>query len=215
MKALIVSGGNIEDTFAQNWIGQQKFGLVLAADSGMDFFYRTHRLPDVIVGDMDSVSKEAIDYFQSYPQIHWETLNPVKDDTDTEFSIRYAIAHGAEEIIILGATGTRLDHVLANISLLGIGIENGIPVKLVDSHNRIRMIDHSISIQKEEQFGKYVSLIPCSRSVTGVTLKGMKYPLTDYDLKSFSSLGISNEILEETAEISFQKGLLLLVESCD
>ncbi len=215
MRALIVSGGSIEDAFAQKWLKGQKFGLVLAADSGMEFLYRAHILPDVIAGDMDSVSKETIAYFQGYPRIHWERLNPVKDDTDTEFSIRYAIAHGAEEIIILGGTGTRLDHVLANIGLLEIGLESGVSITLMDSHNRIRMLDRSVRIRKDEQYGKYVSLIPYSGTVSKVTLKGMKYPLTDYELGSFSSLGVSNEILEEEAEISFQSGLLLLIESRD
>ena len=87
----------------------------------MNFFYRNKLTPDWIIGDFDSASSEALDYFGGQPDISWIRLNPVKDDTDTESAIRKAIALGAEKITLLGATGTRIDHLLGNIELLGVG----------------------------------------------------------------------------------------------
>ena len=77
------------------------------------------------------------------------------------------------------------------------------------------MIDNGIQLDKQNQFGDYVSLIPYTQSVKGLTLTGMKYPLDHYELKGFCSLGISNEIQEDVAEISFEDGILIVVESRD
>ena len=143
----------------------------------------------------------------------WHRLNPQKYDTDTEFALRLAISMGAECITVLGGTGSRLDHVLGNIELLGIGLELGVEIELLDANNRIRMTDHGMVLKKEEQFGKYVSLIPYTAQVEH--LAGFKYPLADYCLKGFCSIGVSNEITEEQAEITFENGILIVIESRD
>ena len=179
-KFVIISGGSIQDAFAGELLRDEEFDVILAADSGMEFLKREDIVPDVSIGDFDSVKAEAVELFQKYETVEFRQLNPIKDDTDTEYAIRYAIAHGASEITLLGATGTRMDHVLGNISLLGIGLEQKVPITILDANNRIRMADHSLEILKTEQFGKYVSLIPYSEKVTGLTLKGMKYPLDHY-----------------------------------
>ena len=160
MKFLIVSGGEATDEFVEEVIKKGGFDVILAADSGMDFLYRTQILPDIIVGDFDSVEPKVLDFFREKEQIDICVLNPVKDDTDTEFAIREAIRRGATDITIIGGTGTRLDHVLGNISLLGIGLEEGVRMELLDAHNRIWMIDHSVTLKKKEQYGNYLSLIP-------------------------------------------------------
>lgn len=215
MKFLIVSGGEATDEFVEEVIKKGGFDVILAADSGMDFLYRTQILPDIIVGDFDSVEPKVLDFFREKEQIDICVLNPVKDDTDTEFAIREAIRRGATDITIIGGTGTRLDHVLGNISLLGIGLEEGVRMELLDAHNRICMIDHSVILKKKQQYGKYLSLIPYSGEVTGVTLKGVKYPLCDYTMGGFNSLGISNEIVDDEASIELTSGQLLVIESRD
>ena len=212
---VIVVGGSIDDEMAVKLIQKEKPDVCMAADSGMNFYYRNQLRPDVIVGDFDSVSSESLEYFKKVPGIHWKVLNPVKDDTDTESAIRLAIKHGAEKITLLGATGTRLDHVLGNIELLGIGLQEHVRIEMIDSHNRIRMVDHGLSLSKEEQYGKYVSLIPYTAEVKGLTLTGFQYPLDRYTLKGFCSLGVSNEITDETADISFDEGILIVIESRD
>lgn len=214
-KILIISGGSISDEFAKEWIGQYQPDFTIVADSGMEFMRRVGLVPDMIIGDFDSVKADTLDFFKEQSGIVFKELNPVKDDTDTEFAIRQAISLGAKEITILGATGTRLDHVLGNVALLGIGLQEQVAIQLVDAHNRIRMIDKSLYLTKAEQFGNFVSLLPYSGEVKHVTLKGFKYSLEDYTMGSFSSLGISNEIMEEKAEILFEEGILLVIESRD
>ena len=181
----------------------------------MDFLYRNGLVPDVIAGDFDSVKSDSLSYFMGMNGVQVMKLNPMKDDTDTEFVIREAIRRGAVEITVLGATGTRLDHVLANVHLLGIGLEEGVSIQLVDKHNRIRMTDDFLELRKDEQFGAYVSVLPVKGDAKGVNLTGMKYPLKDADISSFSSLGVSNEILSDIARIQVAEGVLLVIEAKD
>lgn len=212
---MIISGGSIKDSFALSFLQQKKPEYVIAADKGMEFCYRNGICPDVIVGDFDSADGEVLSYFRGQGDVEIITLNPVKDDTDTEFAIRHAMEKGASTITVLGGTGSRIDHVLGNIELLGIGLSRGIPIILQDSCNRVRMIDKGITIGKAEQFGVYVSLIPYTAQVEHLYLRGFKYPLSDYCMTGFNSLGVSNEIIDERGEISFEKGILLVIESRD
>ena len=215
MKFVIISGGHIDDVFAVDWLKKNKYDCMIAADSGMDFLYRNEIVPDIIAGDFDSAKEESVAYFQGMNSVQVLKLNPIKDDTDTEFVIREAVRRGATEITLLGATGTRLDHVLANVNLLGIGVEEGVSIRLVDKYNHIRMTDACIEIKKSNQFGDYVSVLPVKGDAKGVTLEGMRYSLQDADIACFSSLGVSNEIVEDTARISVKQGILLVIESRD
>lgn len=217
-KALIITGGSIDRDFSLQLLEKECFDYLIAADSGMRFFYEVGILPQLIVGDFDSADPEILAYYREQTSVEICRLNPIKDDTDTEHAIRTAIAMGAEEITLLGATGTRLDHVLGNLTMLGIGLENPkhpVSICMVDSHNRIRMIHGPLTLRKRDQFGSFVSLLPFAGAVEGITLTGMKYPLTDYTMEGFNSLGVSNEITGEVAEIQLKKGYLLVIESRD
>lgn len=215
MRVLILSGGSIEDSVALEWIKNNIVDMTIAADSGMNFFYRNNLMPDVIVGDFDSADSKAYSYFSKQEQIKQIRLNPIKDDTDTEYVIRYAIEQGATSIVLLGATGTRLDHVLANIYLLEIGLKENVQMQILDAYNRIRMVEDVLTIEKEEQYGDYVSILPVGGSAKGVTIEGFRYPLKDAQLVIASSLGVSNEIVGEKARIQVQEGRLLVIESKD
>lgn len=214
MQTLIITGGNIDDAFTLNFIKENPCDLMIAADSGMEFFYRNGLVPNVIVGDFDSVKEGVLEYFRkNNPDIKVMKFQPEKDETDTELALRTAMEAGCEKIWLLGATGTRLDHVLGNIHLLGMAMEQGCECIMLDVHNRIRMLKHGIRLKKAEQYGDYISLFPFTPTVKGLTLTGFKYPLQKYELQCYHSLGVSNEITQEEAEISFEDGILLMMES--
>ena len=139
MKYLIVCGGEIDGDFAERLIMSSGFEVIIAADRGMDFLYEHKITPDIIVGDFDSVKNEALSYFKEKGMSDIHVLNPEKDDTDSECALQIALDHGADHIIIIGATGTRIDHVLGNISLLGKAMSEGKMAELLDTHNRIRI----------------------------------------------------------------------------
>ena len=82
-----------------------------------------------------------------------------KDDSDTQSAVNFAIDHGAERITILGATGKRIDHLMANFGLLVHGRNRGADIILVDQWNYMKLIESHTVLKKEEQFGKYVSFL--------------------------------------------------------
>lgn len=116
--------------------------------------------------------------------------------------------------MVLGATGSRIDHVLGNISLLGIGLESGTDICIIDTNNRIRMADKPVTIEKSAQYGRFVSLIAVTDD-NEVSLKGFKYPVTDYSFDRFTSLGISNEIVDDQAVVDIHRGKFIIIESKD
>lgn len=215
MNILVVTGGSIQDDFAVEYIRKKKFDQMIAADSGMEFFYRMGMVPQHIVGDFDSAKPEILSYFRKQDGIEFLEFRPEKDETDTELALTLALTLGAEKICVLGATGTRLDHVLGNIHLLCKPLEKGVSCVLVDANNRIRLIADKFLMKKEEQFGKYVSFLPLTTQAEGVTLRGFKYPLSGYTMTSDNSLGVSNEILADTAEVEIESGILIMIESRD
>lgn len=212
---LIVSGGSIEDDFACGLIADNHYGMVIACDSGMEFFRRNGLYPDLIVGDFDSAEESSVRYFKERPEVLVEQFPAEKDWTDTELAVRRAMELEPVHIDLVGATGSRLDHVLGNLQLLHMGLQHGVEIFLLDAHNRVRLIDHSLMIGQDEQYGDWISLIPYNCTVHHLTLRGMKYPLADASLAPGVTLGISNEITEPQAEIDFSEGMLFVIESRD
>lgn len=121
---------------------------------------------------------------------------------------------GSLDITIIGAIGTRIDHTLANIHILKEAMEKNIKVKIINENNEIELIDKYIKIGKDNNF-KYISIIPLTTEVTGITIKGMKYPLKDYTLSIGNSLGVSNEQIDKTATIEIKQGILIIIKSRD
>lgn len=215
MKTLIVTGGTVEDSFALSYFRQQGFDYLIAADSGIRFFLQAGIRPDEVLGDFDSASPDQLRQLRNDPRIVFHQYQPEKDAVDTQLALELALEKNSSEIHILGGTGTRLDHMLGTVRLLGYAMERGISCYLIDAHNRIRLIQERTVLKKAEQYGDYVSLIPLTTQVSGVTLTGFKYPLADYTLGGFESLGISNEIVEEEAVVELREGILILTESRD
>ena len=117
---------------------------------------------------------------------------------------------GAREIFLLGATGSRLDHSLANLYLLYKAARLGIKLSLVDRINQVWLVEGKIRLRGTR--GQYLSLLPLSPQVTGVTTRGLKYPLDGATLVWGSSWGISNEFLGGEAEVTLDEGLLLVIQ---
>ena len=214
-KALIISGGNIDFDFALCFLQEHSFTYLIAADKGLRFLNEAGICPTHIVGDFDSAGEVLVGEYENNPDVQIWRLNPIKDDTDTHEAMNLAIELGCEEITVLGCTGTRIDHVLGAVRDLRIPLSHHVKCILLDPHNRIQLLETGISLKKEEQYGKYVSILAFGGAAEGITLEGFYYPLRDYTMKAGSALGISNEIVEEEAKISFRTGTLLVIESRD
>ena len=214
-KGVIVSGGSINDTFAMQMMKNIKPDYVIGVDSGLNFLYHNQVVPTHIVGDFDSVSPEVIAHYKSKADIPIREFNPVKDATDTEIAVRLAAELGVKELWLLGATGTRLDHVMANIQILKIAFDYGIKAYILDECNRISLWKKEISLYKKESYGKYFSLFPFDGVVDDVSIRGAKYPLSHYRMSACESRCVSNEYKDDEVVITFPKGTIVLMETRD
>ena len=214
-RCLIVTGGKLDLSFAGLFLKHERFQKIIAVDAGLEAAKALDLEPDMIVGDFDTVKPEILEYYRQREHIVWDTHEPEKDETDTELALLRAQASGCEEIVILGATGGRMDHMIGNIHLLFPCLQKGIEAYILDSKNRIYLIDGERKFYKENLWGKYISFLPLTEKVKGITLTGFKYPLFEKDIEIGSSLCISNELAEEVGTVTFADGVLIVVESHD
>lgn len=214
-RCVIISGGSIDDAFALEQIKKIQPELIVGVDSGLKFLYRNQIMPTHIVGDFDSVDPTVIAFYKNETQVPIQEFNPVKDASDTEIALKLAIELGAELIWILGGTGTRLDHVMANIQMLKFALDVGVKAYILDKHNRISLVEREIVLEKEEAYGPYFSVFPLGGNIQDFNIKGAKYPLSNHTLQPYDSLCVSNQYLEEQVEISFRNGTIILMETRD
>ena len=214
-RCLIITGGPIDLGFARSYLSGEGFDRVIAVDRGLNAAWALGIVPDVIVGDFDSADPAALADFRRREHIVWEVHQPEKDDTDTELAIKRAAAMGAGYIVLLGATGGRLDHLLGNIHLLYPCLQRGVEACILDPGNKLYLIDGERRFKRREVWGTYISFLPLTEEVKGITLRGFKYPLTDKDIAIGTSLCISNELAADETVITLQDGVLIVVESRD
>ena len=196
----IVSAGD----FAPEFFHPEAGDLVLACDAGLSHLETLGFSPDLTVGDFDS-------YGAVRPSGQNVVLPREKDDTDTMLCIKYAIAHSADEILIAGGIGGRLDHTIANVQSLKYALDNGVSAILRDAENEAFLISESCSIDRKDEY--YFSLFAYGEKVKGLTLKGTKYELDNGELTPSFPLGVSNEITADKAVIRFESGTLLAIFS--
>lgn len=215
MKTLIITGGNIEKEFLVKTIKEREFETIIAVDNGLKILNEVNIKPNHIVGDFDTVKSEILDLYKADTSIKIHRFNPIKDNTDTDIAIRLAVELKSDEIIILGAIGTRIDHLLGNIHVLKYALDSNMECKIIDENNEIQLINKTTIIKKKEITKKYISLIPLTEKVENINLKGFKYELENGTLTMGSSLGISNEVIAEEAIIEFNNGILIMINSKD
>nr|WP_274655155.1 thiamine diphosphokinase [Paenibacillus humicola] len=209
-RIVIFSGGRLGPWALE---AVQPDDVLIGADGGALFLIDNGLRPDTALGDFDSVSPGQL---REIRLRSGETLDcdPVdKDYTDTELAFRLALTKRPASVLLLGVLGTRFDHSLANVHLLRTAARNGVEAMIVDEHNRIRLAAKELTLPASGF--PYVSLLPLTPSVTGITLEGFRYPLREATLEIGQSLGISNVLEAETGIVRIRDGELLVIESRD
>jgi len=211
MKCVIIANGDLE--YTNDIIGVIKDAqLIISADGGARHLRILNILPHVMIGDFDSIHPEDKQFFKE-KQVKILTFPPRKDHTDSELCVSWALENNATQITLLGVTGTRLDHTLANIFLLTKLARQNIPSRIINKNNEIHIVTDFIELKGQPK--DFLSLIPVTEKVTGITLKGLEYPLVNATIEMGSSLGISNSFKKDVASVSIEKGILIVIKSTD
>lgn len=187
---------------------------LIAADGGANHLMKMGILPDIVIGDLDSVDEDTLFELVS-AEVDIQQYSEDKDETDFELALRYALELHPDAVVIIGALGGRLDQTLANLSILtdpalaplDIRLDDGVEEAFFCRASAAKGGQAAISGRS----GEIVSLIPWNGPVEGVTTEGLQWPLYAETLYPDKSRGISNVMLTGSASVNFQSGLLLVV----
>ena len=217
MRAVIYTGGEIlPDRVA---FRTSPDDLVIAADTGLRAGLTFGARPALLLGDLDSLGVPAGERPAGLPAGTEILRVPAeKDDTDTQLAVSVALERGADEMLIFGGFGGRPDHSLANLAILEDLARRGVPALLDSGRARARFVlpeAGTVTIPREARF-RYLSLLPAGERSVGVTLSGVRYPLSDAVLyRRRAGYSISNEITAPAAALSLRSGPLWVMEAGD
>lgn len=211
MRAVIIAAGST-DNLQRDRQRIQPDDFIIAADGGATYSRQMDVMPDVIIGDLDSLDPDLLQNFRQ-SGIKVITHPTHKDATDLELAVDYAIQHAADEIIVLGALGERWDHSLGNILLLANPEFRSVSLRMVSGPVEISLVQPSHPHSIHGKIGDLVSLIPIKGDVHGITTQGLEYPLHLGHLKFGATRGISNTLTEPIATVSVQQGMLLCLHT--
>ncbi len=207
MRAVIFANGEFPDPQGTRGLLRPD-DLVIAADGGTHHALTVGVAPDVIIGDLDSLSREEQARVEAAgSQI--VRFSPRKDETDLELALLHAAREGATEILILAALGGRLDQTVANVLLLSLPELEGLDVRIVgDAQEAFLIRDEALIVG---QPGDTVSLIPLGGDAVGVTAEGLEWSLHGDTLRFGPARGVSNTLTAEQARVRVRQGSLLCV----
>ena len=204
--AHVFAGG--DPVSAERILGLQAADLTVAANSGAETAAAAGLTVDVLVGDLDSITEETLNALVE-DGTRIESHLPDKDATDLELALGAAVRLGADEIVVIGGGGGRLDHLLGNVAAITSRALREVPVCWVREKETVFVVHHRTTVPVAQ--GATFSLIPIGGSASGVTVTGAKWNLHNATLESGSSLGISNLALAAEIEVEVGRGILLVI----
>lgn len=189
--------------------------LIIAADNGARYCFTHGILPDVLIGDLDSLTPHLLHELEAAEtQI---ISHPVdKDETDLELALDYALQHHATHITILGGLGGRWDMSLANIFLLAHQKYQALAISIVGDNHVMYVVTSQNPLKLSGSKGDMVSLLPLTPVVNGINTENLRYPLKNDALFATGMRGVSNQLLDVEGNIALDEGVLLCVhtEAC-
>ena len=202
-RCVIVGGADINNyEYIRSEIQCDDF--IVFCDSGIKHLESLQVKPGLIVGDFDSHENPHLD-------VETIVLPCVKDDTDTVFAVKEAMKRGYTDFLLIGVIGARLDHTLANVSILLYLDSNDANGKIIDDYSEMEIVsDHPAFITDDYS---YFSLLNISGKASGITIADAKYPLDNAEISCDYQYGISNEVNRgEVAKVTVRYGKLLLIK---
>lgn len=190
--------------------------IVVAADGGAGLAPALGLRLDAWVGDGDSLDASGRAALRE-AAIEPHPVATDKDESDTELGVLEAVRRGATDVTVLGALGgSRLDHALANVTLLAHPALQGRACRLLDPAARVTLLASTQGrgeVTLTGRVGDLLTLLPLGGAVTGVTASGLRYGLEDDRLEAGRSRGLSNVRLNATVRLAIDSGWLLVIET--
>ncbi|MCM8899772.1 thiamine diphosphokinase [Caldicoprobacter algeriensis] len=211
MKVLIIANGEIRDIQKVKAMLPQ-VDYTICADGGVRHARGLGVVPDLIVGDFDSLPDEALREY-SMAGIPIKRYPADKDKTDMQIAVDTAVDMGASQVFLLGAFGSRWDHSYANMLMLYRLATRGIKAQILDSHNVVMVSSGKVEIEGE--IGQTLSLLPLSGDVRILRTDGLKYPIVDGILPLDFPYGVSNVLVKPRAEVHVCSGWVMVVVARD
>lgn len=202
---LIISGGKFVDLPPEIL----KADHVIACDRGLDHADRYGIVPDVVIGDWDSVSSVNLERIRG-GEIKSERYPKEKDDTDTVLAMKHALELGYKDIRMVCAFGRRMDHAFSNIQTAHYGAERGALVRIYDEETEV-IVFSSGTVTVPRKKGHGLSVFSLTDACRGVSIKGTRYELEDGVLTNSFPLGQSNEFKSDFAQITLSQGVIMII----
>ncbi len=208
MRAVVFVNGEVRDyTALARWL--RPGDHLIGADGGTRHILALNLMPNAVVGDLDSLEPATVTELIAQG-VDVERYPVAKDQTDLELAIERGLRAGADEILLLGALGGRLDQTLANLLILAQR-QWPVPLRLAEGNQLAQVLRSGETLALQAAPGSTVSAIPLSAAVTGITYTGLEYPLDNATLTIGSTRGVSNVVASWPATITIRDGVLLVV----
>jgi len=209
LRATIIAAGRTDEhSNWQRWVLEGDW--IIGADGGAARALEWGLAPHLVIGDLDSLPEQDRQALVAQG-CQFVTHPRAKDETDLELALTYAAKAGAQEIVILGALGGRLDHTLSNLLLLTMPSLEGVQVRIADGEEEVLLAHSRAVVTLHGNPGELVSLLPLGGDARGVTTRGLAWALHDETLRFGFSRGVSNEMTGSLAQIEVASGFLLVV----
>ncbi len=205
--ALLVANGDAQSNLSALF---QPSDFIIAVDGGLRHLRSLDRFPDLLLGDLDSITPEELQACQNHG-VEILRFNPQKDESDLELAILEALRRGFDCLTISNASGGRADHFLSNLALLFHPALQNTRVILRDNTSLIYPVSQDFTLTVQP--GDLISLIPWGGAAFGVRTSNLAYPLDGETLLPHQSRGLSNVALGDQISIHLQSGKLLLVHT--
>jgi thiamine pyrophosphokinase len=207
MRCIILANGEYGEAKAyQNLFRNDD--TVLCADGGANYAYQLGLIPDIIVGDMDSILPEVKSFFTDR-NVVMRNFPRDKDFTDTQLAMNVALEWGATEILMLGTLGKRLDHTLSNLYYGMEFVQKGIKITHFTPESWIYIINQDIEIEGSQ--GDIVSVLALSEKVFGISEIGFDFILENAVLEKSKPYAVSNRLSASKGKISLHEGILAVI----
>lgn len=204
LSALVILNGSPppNSLIAEKW---DQYDLKISADGASNFLVDKGYTPDIVIGDCDSILPEVRE------KIAKEKLICIADQntTDGEKAIQFCLRKGVKNVDFLGALGKRFDHSLYNIELLNQCLMKGMISSFYTPSDQIFLINKGQSLRGK--IGERISFFSVFGETKGVSTYGLTYPISSQTMRFGAFSSISNTFSQEIAEITIEKGILLVV----